>query len=190
MDIQSNLTFQSQQTKTDPEELDRFSDLDSYTLHEAVQRLFIDCQADVPFIIWLLENPASPIALPGKIDLYGHDCIHVMLGRAGHSLAEEAFVIGFTMGNDLQTNWFHQLLFKLISSSLYPKKYRFSWKDFRSFDVGFFYGRSMQFSNLNRIDFSAYQNYTVSQVKRQFGISKENETELLKSFNSYYAVQN
>jgi len=167
--IQSRLTSQSKQSQTD--HIKSYCiDLNHCTLHNAVQQIFIDSQADVPFIIWLFENPNSPIAFPGETDFYGHDCIHAILNRAGHDLAEEAFVIGFTMGNDVYTNWLHQFLYKLVSSTLYPKKYRFSWKDFASFDAGFIYGRSLQFKNLNRIDFSIYQNYTVAEVRQQFGL--------------------
>jgi hypothetical protein len=31
--------------------------------------------------IWLLENPSSPIPLSGSIDLYEHDCVHIVLSR-------------------------------------------------------------------------------------------------------------
>lgn len=180
MDIRPNLTSQFGQVPIDFIEPDYYIDSNCCTLRDAVQQLAIDSQADTPLIIWLLENPSSSIALPGKIDLYGHDCLHIILNR-GHSPADEAFVLGFTMGNDTQTNWLHQLLFKLCSSTVYPKKYRFSWKDFRFFDAGFIYGRSIQVRNLNRMDLRVYQNRTVSQVREQLGISKVSEVELLQS---------
>lgn len=50
--------------------------------------------------MWLLENPDSPLPFAGKIDLYRHDCLHLLLER-GLSVEDEAFVVGFTMGNDL-----------------------------------------------------------------------------------------
>lgn len=174
MDIQSTLTSQSKPMPIAQMEPDFYIDPNGCTLGDAVQQLTISSEADTPFIIWLLENPGSAIALPGKIDLYGHDYLHAILNR-GHSLADEAFVIGFTMGNDPQTNWLHQRVFKLVSSTVYPKQYRFSWKDFQFFDAGFVYGRSLQTKNLNQIDFSAYQSHTVSQVRQQFGICKANE---------------
>ncbi|MES1026448.1 hypothetical protein ABN584_26465 [Gloeocapsa sp. BRSZ] len=82
---------------------DRYIDSNCCTLHYAVQQLAIDDQADIPFIVWLVENPHSPIALPGKISLYGHDSLHAILNR-GHSLADEVFVGSFTMGNTTQAN--------------------------------------------------------------------------------------
>ncbi len=36
----------------------------SCSLHDAVQQLSNDDQADIPFIVWLVENSHSPIALP------------------------------------------------------------------------------------------------------------------------------
>ncbi|MBE9193150.1 hypothetical protein IQ230_22925 [Gloeocapsopsis crepidinum LEGE 06123] len=93
---------------------DRYIDPNCCTLRDAVQQLSIDNQADIPFMVWLVEHPHSPIALPGKISLYGHDSLHAILNR-GHSLTDEVFVGGFTMGNTTQANWIHQLLYKLVS---------------------------------------------------------------------------
>lgn len=181
MDTRLNLTH-FRQVPTDHLKPDFYIDSNCCTLHNAVQQQSVDGEADTPFIIWMLENPSSAIALPGKIDLYGHDCLHIILNR-GHSPADEAFVLGFTMGNDTQTNWLHQFLFKVASSTVYPKKYRFSWKNFRFFDAGFAYGRSIQVKNLNRLDLSTYQDYTVLQVRQQLGISEANEIKLPQSFS-------
>jgi len=153
-----------------PDEFDIHVDLTDYTLRDAIQLLSVDRQSDIPLMIWLLENPNSPVALPGKVDLYGHDCMHAILNLGSHALPVEAFVLGFTMGNDDQTKWLHQLLFKLISSTLYPNKYRFSWKDFRWFDDGFVYGRSLSYRNLNHIDFKPYEDHTIAQLRQQFGL--------------------
>ena len=55
---------------------------------------------DVPLIIKLTENPkySSSRVFTGAVDLFTHDCIHVLLGR-GLLLKDEAFVIGYTMGS-------------------------------------------------------------------------------------------
>lgn len=63
------------------------------------QEINLDNQTDIPLIIKLLENPASPIALLGKISLQNHDCLHIILDISV-SPSDEAFIIGFTMGND------------------------------------------------------------------------------------------
>ncbi|MBD1913248.1 hypothetical protein [Leptolyngbya sp. FACHB-8] len=183
MGIRSNLTSQFRQVPPDHIEPDFYIDSNICTLHDVVQQLAIDSQSDTPLMTWLLEHPHSPIALPGKIDLYGHDCLHAILNR-GHSLADEAFIRGFTMGNDLQTTWLHKFLYKIAASTVYPKKYRFSWKDLKFFDAGFVYGRSIQRRNLNQLDFSTYQNHAVLQVRQQLEISKAAEIELLQFFSS------
>ncbi len=45
------------------------------TLKEALQEFRLDKKEDIPWIIKLLENPLSPLALPGKISLFNHDCL-------------------------------------------------------------------------------------------------------------------
>lgn len=121
MSIQLNLTSQAKEVPADHIEPDFYIDPNCCTLHDAVQQLSINSQADTPFMIWLLEHPSSSIALPGKIDLYGHDCLHAILNR-GHSPPDEAFILGFTMGNDSQTTWLHKLLYKVAAFTVYPKK--------------------------------------------------------------------
>ena len=57
-------------------------------------------QEDVPLVIKLTENPKyiSSKLFTGAVDLFSHDCIHVLLGR-GLLTKDEAFVIGYTMGS-------------------------------------------------------------------------------------------
>ena len=54
--VQLNLASQPKQAPTDHIEPDFYIDSDCCTLHDAVQQLAIDSQADTPFIIWLLEH--------------------------------------------------------------------------------------------------------------------------------------
>lgn len=97
-------------------------DIANQTLGNIYQQNKLDNQSDIPFIIRLLENPTSPVALPGKISLHNHDCLHIILG-IGVSPQEEAFIIGFTMGNDDRTKQWHVKLFKFFSRFIYPAKY-------------------------------------------------------------------
>ncbi|OWY60326.1 hypothetical protein B7486_69780, partial [cyanobacterium TDX16] len=39
------------------------------TLAQAYNLIVGDCLAEIPFVVWLVENPDSPFALPGKIHL-------------------------------------------------------------------------------------------------------------------------
>jgi hypothetical protein len=146
-------------------ELSYMSQADSITLREAVESLGGYCQADVPWQIWLFENPDSPIALPGAITLFNHDCLHILLDRPGFSNDDEAFIIGFTMGNVLQTRWCHVVVFKLLSLIFYPKKYRFTQIQMQSFDSGYRLGRRHVLKNLNHFKFELYLDTTISEVR-------------------------
>ena len=78
----------------------------------------------IPWQIRLLENPSSRFALPGAINLADHDVVHIILGR-GLKLQDEAFVIGYTMGNDKRAKEWHRRFFKLAAQRFYPKPYNF-----------------------------------------------------------------
>ncbi|MDZ8257452.1 hypothetical protein [Nostoc sp. ChiQUE01b] len=134
----------------------------------------------IPFVIWLLENPNSIVALPGKISLLHHDYIHILLDR-GVSSEDEAFVIGFTMGNDLKTNQLHLFIYQLFAKFLYPIPYNFSKVDFMSFKLGFLYGRKIKIKQINEINFEIYQNETVGFLRDFFGINTD-ESKLLQEY--------
>ncbi|AKG24728.1 hypothetical protein IJ00_18565 [Calothrix sp. 336/3] len=123
----------------------------------------------IPFIVWLLENPDSPLPFSGKIDLYRHDCLHLLLDR-DLSLYDEAFVLGFTMGNDVSCKWFHRSLFKLISTIFYPLKFRFKKVHLLAFDLGVWYGSKVKTKNLNKFDFDSYKNQSLSKIRKELGI--------------------
>ena len=142
------------------------------TLKYCLQNINGDEQSDIPFMVWLLENPDSIFPLPGKINLYNHDCLHILLDR-GISLLDEAFVVGFTMGSDLKTNRFHLAVFKILSNLLYPKQYKFNHKQFKLFKIAFDYGRKLKVKNINQIDFKAYENKTVGEMRKLLGIDLE-----------------
>ncbi len=71
-------------------------EISDLTLKQVYQQANLDRQEDIHWIVKTFENPKSPIALPGKISLHNHDCIHIILGK-GITPEDEAFVIGFTM---------------------------------------------------------------------------------------------
>ena len=142
------------------------------TLGSTYQQINLDNQSDIPLIIRLLENPTSPIALPGKISLHNHDCLHIVLG-IGVNSKDEAFIIGFTMGNDDQTKSWHIQLFKLFSRFVYPLKYRFTVRELEIFDRGFKYGKSLKYRNLNQIEFEWFYDITIEEIRRLFGINRQ-----------------
>ena len=140
------------------------------SLQQALEAMNGDLPTGIPFLVWLLENPNSPIALPGKIDLFGHDCLHLLLNKS-FSSEDEAFVVGFTMGNDAQTRWFHLIFFKIFAFLFYPKTYRFHRKHFYDFDAGVVCGRSLKTRNLNQVEIKHHLNQTIDELRSHFGIA-------------------
>jgi hypothetical protein len=143
--------------------------LDSFPLQKAYETLEGDPPSKIPFIVWLLENPASLVALPGCIDLHGHDCIHLLL-KQGFTPRNEAYVVGFTMGNDVKTNWLHLTIFKFAARTLYPKKYRLEASDLEAFENGVEMGQRIRVKNLNRFSFSKWQSKTLTDIRAEIGI--------------------
>lgn len=141
-------------------------------LGQALSTMNGDLPSKIPFLIRLLENPASPVALPGNIDLYRHDCLHLLLDRH-FSAYDEAFVVGFTMGNDTRINWFHLAFFKFVSSWFYPNVYRFNRSHLHVFDLGVAYGQAVSVRDINRFDFSEYEDQSLEQLQMTLGIDND-----------------
>lgn len=135
---------------------------------------------DIPFIIWLLENPKSLFHLHGACDLHKHDLIHVLLD-VGQSNDDEAFVIGFTMGNDNRISPWEVKFFKYVSSKFYPLKNRFNDKQLKIFDKGFEYGRSRHYNNIARFDWNSIDwDLPFYDIQYKFGIF-DNELDYYKT---------
>lgn len=124
----------------------------------------------IPKIVKLLENPSSPVALPGKISLNNHDCLHILLDK-DVTPEGEAFIVGFCMGNDSDTNQIHVLIFKLFALYFYPSYYKFDREHLIDFNFGFNYGRSLKVKKINKIDFASLGAYSVCGVRQLLGIS-------------------
>jgi len=129
-------------------------------------------QKDVSWLVWLIENPKSPFHLHGAATLHDHDHIHVLL-RRGQANDDEAFVIGFTMGNDDRTKSWESKLFKFISRWLYPKGERFTKNQLKIFDSGFKYGQSKLnlYKRIGEFDWNKIdKNTPLDKVRKSFGI--------------------
>lgn len=118
----------------------------------------------IPKIIRFIENPSGKFSLPGKCSLYNHDCLHLILHQ-GFSLPGEAYVIGFCMGSDIDTNWLHLFIFKIFSRYLYPREYQFDSHHFPDFSAGFNYARSLTQRNINRLNFEVLAEYEVEEIR-------------------------
>jgi hypothetical protein len=158
---------------------EKYPDLSHMTIHDSIEdlqleaayrRFVIDDQGSIPYLIWLLENPASPIALPGSVDLYGHDCLHLLLNR-GVSSYDEAFVIGFTMGNSEEVEPHHLSTLKFCARFIYPPPFRFNKAHLKIFDLGAMYGRKVPHRNLHKVIFDDFAKETIGSLRTMFGIS-------------------
>ncbi|MDJ0508724.1 MAG: hypothetical protein QNJ64_05670 [Crocosphaera sp.] len=163
----------------------KWQEIGHINLQDAMAKIEGDPPSAIPFLVRLLENPSSPFALPGKIDLYNHDCFHLLLEQAQKPY-NEAFVIGFTMGNDDQVKNFHVQILKFFAQYLYPKKYQLTKKDFLFFDLGYSYGKRLIFRNINTIDLraSVYQKLSINQLRINFGINISTIKQKMKSLEN------
>ncbi len=140
------------------------------------------CQESVPLIIKLIENPnyfTSKI-FTGAVDLFSHDCIHILLGR-GLLPKDEAFVIGFTMGSSKKMSRWRRNLFLWISKYLYPKGYRFTEEERYVFYSGVLAGNRCS-SDLSKVNFKKLTEMQVNHIRKLLGV----DSELLKC---YYCVE-
>ena len=129
-------------------------------------------QKDISWLVWLIENPKSPFHLHGSATLHDHDHIHVLL-RRGQTNDDEAFVIGFTMGNDDRTKSWEVKLYKFISRWLYPKAEQFNKNQLKIFDSGFKYGQSKLnlYKRIGEFDWDKMdKNTPLDEVKKSFEI--------------------
>lgn len=142
------------------------------TLGDVLASMPKDPPDAIPWSVKILENPRSPLALAGAIDLFGHDCIHVLLGR-GIESQDEAFVIGFTMGASKRLRTWQELIFRWCSAHLYRGVYRFSALDHAVYDLGVAAGRWMNGKPLHEIDWGARLHRQLGDLRRELGLRLE-----------------
>jgi hypothetical protein len=128
-----------------------------------------DAADGVPWVVRALENPTSPIALPGAVDLFAHDCIHVLLGR-GLLAQDEAFVLGFTMGSARGLRNWHVALFKRCAGLLYREPFRFSQLDAEVFAFAVQAARQSGALPLADVVFPSVFEHPLHQVRARLGL--------------------
>ena len=124
-------------------------------------------QSKIHWLVWLLENPNSPVSLTGAIDLYNHDIIHILLDR-GMEVKDEAMVIGFTMGNSTATSSWVRWLFEFCAKYIYPEGYRFDEHDLLEYERGFAYGYTRPRRNIHQARFDVKRD--VEEIRNEWGI--------------------
>jgi hypothetical protein len=125
---------------------------------------------EIDQMVRLLENPASPYALPGAVRLRHHDCIHILLGR-GLLNQDEAFVIGYTMGTAKEhINEEQVQLFRLAAKLLYKPPYRMTDNDLIAFDLAFALGNKSSHRHIYKFDFDRAMELDIGDVRRELDI--------------------
>lgn len=157
---------------------------DGTTLAEAYARMPGDDASVVPWYVRLLENPASPVALPGAIDLFGHDCIHIVLGR-GTLPQDEAFVLGTTMGTVPALQRWQQKLFGFAAQNFYRGPWRLSASDRLLFDMAVEFARHQRIKPLNEVPWRELKNERLGTIRAQVGIRT---ADLLKFYETERAI--
>ena len=130
-------------------------------------------QEDVPLIIKLTENPKyfTSKLFTGAVDLFSHDCIHVLLGR-GLLPKDEAFVIGYTMGSGKKMSRWRRNLFLWICKHLYPEGYKFTEQERYIFYSGVMAGSRCSV-DLSKVQFDKLQNMKIDYIRKLLDIDKE-----------------
>jgi hypothetical protein len=126
----------------------------------------------VPWYVRLLEHPSSPVALAGAIDLQGHDCVHILLGR-GLLQQDEAFVLGFTMGRSGCCPAWQAALFRWCARHLYRGPYRFDPVDADVYEFAHDAARRTRGAPVHSVDFRAWLERPLSELRAALGIEPE-----------------
>lgn len=150
-------------------------DTDDMTLAAVLATMPAANADEVPEIIRKYENPESPDALPGAITLQRHDCLHVILGRGLH-VQDEAFIIGATMGAASDITDAHIETFIRVSTTEYPKHWRFEEEHIASYRLGVGFAQdNLRDADLHLTPFEEepWQSRTVADVRKRLGLVKE-----------------
>lgn len=147
-------------------------DNDTETLGQILDSLPGAGPDEIDQLVRLLENPASPYALPGAASLKTHDSIHVLLGR-GLLNQDEAFVIGYTMGTAKEDIGAEQIqLFRLAAQHLYRPPYQMNETDLIAFDLGFAAATLSEAWHIYEFDFASARDRTLGDLRGTLGIDK------------------
>jgi len=142
---------------------------DDKTLGKVLSEMPRDGADKIPWQVWLLENPSSPISFPGAITLRRHDAMHALLCTSFYA-EDEAFTVGFTMGT---AEWGHQWLLRLfmwLTTWFYPGEYRWNQNYLEHFLDGFHHGRNSGMYNLHDFPFEEYEHISLKNLRELVGI--------------------
>ena len=72
-----------------------------------------------------------------------HDQLHKYY-KLGFGVNDEARLLGFQLGHHPASNFFHVVVFTILSTTLYPANYRNSWADIKDFYKFYLLGKEFQ----------------------------------------------
>lgn len=161
------------------------------TLRDALARLeAIGNQSyEVPWLVQVMENPGfsfPPFSMfKGRVSLFQHDCIHLLLGR-GTTLIDEAFTIGFTMGSSHSMSTTASKVFGYVAGHWYPKSYRFPAHAHKVYADAVHLGMISNCLPLEQLDYRPYLDCPLGELREELAI----EVELLESYYKVEAARN
>ena len=123
-----------------------------------------------PLAIELVENPKysifkrNLIFIPGAASSWLHDAIHLALGR-GFLPQDEAFVIGYTMGSTRQYGHLAKIIYKIVSTKIYPEKYRFTEREINILNYAANIGKETSSVSIADLEYSDIQNWTIKGLR-------------------------
>ena len=145
-------------------------------------------QGEVPLMVQIVENPKFDLHglgfFKGRVTLERHDYIHIILGR-GTKMIDEAFTIGFTMGSTNRVSTAQASLFSWVSSSLYPKAYRFSQRNVQVFKDAVSLGYISDCKPLDKVNFKRMRHLTIREARKKIGL----EPDLLQAYYNIEATR-
>jgi len=142
---------------------------DEATLGDVYRAMPGDDAAAIPWRVRVLENPSSRVALPGAVDLFGHDCIHIVLGR-GTKPRDEAFVLGVTMGATGRLAAWQQRLYTFAACHWYRGPFRLADSDLTVFRLGAEFGRHSGMNSLHSVPWRSLVDRPLGEIRRQLGV--------------------
>ncbi|MGD9649708.1 MAG: hypothetical protein AB7G80_03810 [Dongiaceae bacterium] len=146
-------------------------DNDDQTLAQAYQSLPGNDPGQIHWLVRLLENPKSKVALSGALELFDHDIVHILLGR-GLLPQDESFVIGFTMGASSTAKFWERRLFKMVAHRFYPSIYRLNGDQIKVYDMAFDGAQSSECRDLHQISFKNYMDWKLGDLRSHLKIDK------------------
>ncbi|MCU0707915.1 MAG: hypothetical protein MUF23_06455 [Pirellula sp.] len=145
---------------------------DEQTMQELVDSLPGLDEGSIPKEVQAAEDPSSSTALPGAVSLAWHDAMHGLLGR-GLLDQDEAFVVGFAMGNASSFRGEDAVKLRRMFAESYPEPFRVHGQKLMAFDLGIEAGRVVGERDIADREESIPYHATLEEWRNRLGISKQ-----------------